>query len=288
MLIYKKQTKKLQQAATDLQTQIEDEQKQRSAAREATVAAERRAIQIAVQIDEGKAALEHANRAIAARDGEIRELSDRNTELAAAISSLTGVKRKLENDAQQLRADFEEASNELRNSEGKLKVATSEVTRLTDLLNVQHDSASNAEKARSNLQQQIADLQAKLAESEGNSNKGGKRVISQYESRIAELEAERDSEARSHAATTGQLRKAEKSLRDIASQSDEDRKNQSRLQDHINSLESKIKAFKKQIEQAEEIAALNLSKYRKAQVELAEANKRADEDRTRSKSRAHN
>jgi len=64
------------------------------------------------------------------------------------------------------------------------------------------DSAANAEKARSNLQQQIADLQAKLAESEGNSNKGGKRVISQYESRIAELEAERDSEARSHASTT--------------------------------------------------------------------------------------
>ena len=82
--------------------------------------------------------MEHANRAIAGRDAEIRELSDRNTELAAAISSLTGVKRKLENDAQQLRTDFEESSTELRNSEGKLKVATSEVTRLTDLLNVQH------------------------------------------------------------------------------------------------------------------------------------------------------
>jgi len=133
-----KANKKLQQSASDLQTQIEEEQKQRAAAREATVTAERRAIQIAVQVDEGKAALEHANRATLARDAEIRELNDRNTELAAQISNLNGVKRKLENDAQQLRNDYEEATNELRNSEGKLKVASSEVTRLTDLLNVQH------------------------------------------------------------------------------------------------------------------------------------------------------
>ena len=82
--------------------------------------------------------MEHANRATLARDAEIRELNDRNTELAAQISNLNGVKRKLENDAQQLRNDYEEATNELRNSEGKLKVASSEVTRLTDLLNVQH------------------------------------------------------------------------------------------------------------------------------------------------------
>ena len=73
----------------------------------------------------------------------------------------------------------------------------------------------------------------------------------------------------------------------MISQSEDDKKNQARLQDIVNSLESKIKAFKKQIEQAEEIAATNLSKYRKAQVELAEANKRADEDHSRSKSRAH-
>ena len=37
-----------------------------------------------------------------------------------------------------------------------------------------------------------------------------------------------------------------------------------------------LRSFKKQIEEAEEIAALNLSKFRKAQVDLEEAEERAD------------
>jgi hypothetical protein len=75
----------------------------------------------------------------------------------------------------------------------------------------------------------------------------------------------------------------------LISQSEDDKKNQARLQDIVNSLESKIKVFKKQIEQAEEIAAANLSKYRRAQIELEDAAKRADEaENRRAKSRAQN
>ena len=41
-------------------------------------------------------------------------------------------------------------------------------------------------------------------------------------------------------------------------------------------LQSKIKTYKKQIEEAEEIAALNLAKFRKAQQELEETDERAN------------
>ena len=40
-------------------------------------------------------------------------------------------------------------------------------------------------------------------------------------------------------------------------------------------FKAKIKTYKKQIEEAEEIAALNLAKFRKAQQELEEAEERA-------------
>jgi hypothetical protein len=40
-------------------------------------------------------------------------------------------------------------------------------------------------------------------------------------------------------------------------------------------LQQKIKTYKKQIEEAEEIAALNLAKFRKAQQELEEAEERS-------------
>ena len=38
----------------------------------------------------------------------------------------------------------------------------------------------------------------------------------------------------------------------------------------------KIKAFKRQVEEAEEIAALNLAKYRKVQADLESSEERAD------------
>ena len=40
-------------------------------------------------------------------------------------------------------------------------------------------------------------------------------------------------------------------------------------------LQGKIKTYKQQIEEAEEIAALNLAKFRKAQQELEETEERA-------------
>ena len=44
----------------------------------------------------------------------------------------------------------------------------------------------------------------------------------------------------------------------------------------IDQLQAKIKSYKKQIEEAEEIAALNLAKFRQAQGQLADASERAD------------
>ena len=40
-------------------------------------------------------------------------------------------------------------------------------------------------------------------------------------------------------------------------------------------MQGKVKSHKKQIEEAEEIAALNLAKFRKAQAEAEEAEERA-------------
>jgi myosin heavy chain 6/7 len=48
------------------------------------------------------------------------------------------------------------------------------------------------------------------------------------------------------------------------------------MQALIDQLQAKIRSYKKQIEEAEEIAALNLAKYRQAQSGLAEAEERAD------------
>lgn len=44
----------------------------------------------------------------------------------------------------------------------------------------------------------------------------------------------------------------------------------------VDKLQNKVKSYKKQIEEAEEIAALNLAKFRKVQADLEQAEERAD------------
>ena len=62
------------------------------------------------------------------------------------------------------------------------------------------------------------------------------------------------------------FQKSERRSKELAFQIEEDKKNQDRMSDLATKLQSKIKTYKKQIEEAEEIAALNLAKFRQAQA----------------------
>ncbi|KAI0980615.1 hypothetical protein GJ496_009621, partial [Pomphorhynchus laevis] len=74
---------------------------------------------------------------------------------------------------------------------------------------------------------------------------------------------------------------------------EEDHRAQMKLKDTIDKLQSKMKTYKRQSEEAEELAAINLAKYRKVAQDLEAAEERADSAETmfnklRSKSRATN
>ena len=71
-----------------------------------------------------------------------------------------------------------------------------------------------------------------------------------------------------------QVTKGERKVKELQFQSEEAAKNQERITDLVDKLQQKIKSYKKQIEEAEEIAAINLAKYRKAQQEVEEAEER--------------
>ena len=96
------------------------------------------------------------------------------------------------------------------------------------------------------------------------------------ETRIRELESEIDAENRRQADAQKNLRKSERRVKELTYTQDEDRKNNERMQALIDQLQGKIKSYKKQIEEAEEIAALNLAKYRQVQNNLAASTEQAD------------
>ena len=87
-------------------------------------------------------------------------------------------------------------------------------------------------------------------------------MVAKMESRCRELEAELDAEQRRSGDAHKNLRKAERGIKEYTFRSEEDRKNAERMQDLVDKLQMQIKTYKKQIEEAEEIAAINLSKFR--------------------------
>ena len=167
-------------------------------------------------------------------------------------------------------------ANEAHLSEDKAKKAMVDAARLADELRNEQELAQNFEKDRKLLECQLKDMQSRLDEAETNALKGGKKAMNKMDTRIRELESELDAENRRFADTQKGLRKSERRIKELCYAADEDRKNQERMQILIDQLQSKTKTYKKQIEEAEEIAALNLAKFRQSQASLQVSEGRAD------------
>ena len=123
---------------------------------------------------------------------------------------------------------------------------------------------------------QVKDMQARVDDAQSQALKGGKKAMSKMDTRIRELESELDAENRRQGDAQKNLRKSERRIKELTYQQDEDRKNHERMQGLIDQLQGKIKSYKKQIEEAEEIAALNLAKFRQVQTNLTGSTERAD------------
>merc|ERR1719153_1627251 len=125
------------------------------------------------------------------------------------------------------------------------------------------------ERDKKLLEAQVKDAANRVGEAEQNALKGGKKAIAKMETRTRELESELGAETRRCTDAQKNLRKSERHIKELSYQQDEDRKNHERMQALIDQLQGKIRSYKKQIEEAEEIAALNLAKYRQVQGNLA-------------------
>merc|ERR1712059_148493 len=151
-----------------------------------------------------------------------------------------------------------------------------DAARLADELRGEQDISMTLERDKKLLEAQVKDAQNRVDEAEQNALKGGKKAIAKMETRVRELESELDAETRRCNDAQKNMRKSERHIKELSYQQDEDRKNHERMQGLIDQLQGKIKSYKKQIEEAEEIAALNLAKFRQVQSNLSDSSERAD------------
>merc|ERR1712223_918946 len=221
-----------------------------------------------------RALLESADRA---KRQLVCELSDAR----GAVNEMLGInskamhdKRGLESVIHTIQAEIDEALQTAKNSEEKSKRAMVDAARLADELRAEQDHVQAESRAKRALDAQIGELETRLADAEATAMKGGKNAMAKLEMRIRELEMELGSTQSKTSENFKAFQRAERRVKELQFQQEEDRKNQARMSDLANKLQQKIKTYKQQIEEAEEIAVLNLAKYRKAQQELEETEDR--------------
>merc|ERR1712055_480616 len=260
----------------DAQVKVDEESRAMAAASDAKVAADRKAAATQNALEESRTMLEQADRQRRTLEQELADTNETLAELSNQNQAIASSKRKLESELNTLQADLDEMGSEARMSEEKAARAMIDAARLADELCAEQDVSADLEKAKRLLEAQCKDAQARADDAEMNALKGGKKAMLKMESRIHELESELDAESRRLADGMKGLRKSERHIKELTFTGDEDKKNHERMQALIDQLQGKIKSYKKQIEEAEEIAALNLAKFRKVVGTLGEAAAEAD------------
>merc|ERR1712128_356599 len=268
--------KKYAAQVRDVQLKVDEESALKSQAADGKVAADRKAAAMQNALEEGRALLETSDHQRRSAEQELADTNENLADLGNVNQSIAAAKRKLESEFNQLGGDLDEMTNEARLSEDKAARAMVDAARLADELRCEQDVAMCLEKNKKLLEAQCKDAGTRADEAEVNALKGGRKAMIKMETRIRELESELDAEGRRNGDIYKNLRKSERTIKELIFAGDEDKKNHERMQALIDQLQGKVKSYKKQIEEAEEIAALNLAKYRKVAACLGDAEASAD------------
>ena len=237
--------------------------------------AERRSNALHGEMEEARSLLDSAERGKRQTEAELAEARGAVTEMNNVNSHAASEKRRLEGTVHTLQAEIDAVLHQAKNSEEKAKKAMVDAGRLADELRAEHDHVAVLSKNKRALETTMGDMENRLAEANDSAMRGGKSAMAKLESRIRELEIELGSVQNRTGDNMKAHQKAERKVKEMQFQNDEDKKNQERMSELASKLQSKIKIYKKQIEEAEEVAALNLAKFRKAQQELEETEDRA-------------
>merc|ERR1712003_249227 len=248
----------------------------KSAAQDALIAADRRVNANQNALEEARTLLEQSDRNRRMIEQELADTNETLSQQTCTNQAIQGAKSKCEAEMNNLGHDLDEMTSEAKMSEDKAQHAMIDAARLAEELRAEQETAMMLERDKKLLEAQVKDAQARMDEAEQTALKGGKKAVAKMETRIRELESELDAENRRLGDASKNLRKSERRVKELAYTIDEDKKNQERMQALIDQLQGKIKSYKKQIEEAEEIAALNLAKYRQVQNNLSVSVERAD------------
>jgi len=271
----KKAMKRTHMQLSDVNAAIEEERKIKNEVLENLGLTDRKVNAMTGELEESKALLEAAIRGQRQVEQELIDGREQVADVTASNTSLGNAKRKLENDIHQMQADLDNMLASCKNSEEKAKKAMVDAGRLADELRSEQDHSAAQAKAARTTEVSLAEMQNKAEQASFTMARGAAQIPAKLEERAHTIEMELNRTIQHTDEVHKTITKGERRVKELLFQQEENKKNQDRITDLVDKLQQKIKSYKKQIEEAEEIAAINLAKFRKAQQDFEEAEERS-------------
>merc|ERR1712109_114403 len=247
-----KSVKRFQGQLRDVEVLFEAESRQTAELAEKSGLADRRGAALLAELEESNALLDSASRGKKQADAEL-------VAARASVNDMTAINGKAAADT--LHAEIDDALAQAKGSEEKAKRAMVDAARLADELRAEQDHTAALGKGKAALTATMGELELNLGAANEVAAKGGRSAMAKLENRIHELEIELGAISAKTGETMKAFHRAERHVKELSFQGEQDKKNQDSMSDLAGKLQAKIKTYKNQIAEAEEIAALNLAKF---------------------------
>uniref|UniRef100_A0A673N9W9 Myosin-9 n=1 Tax=Sinocyclocheilus rhinocerous TaxID=307959 RepID=A0A673N9W9_9TELE len=271
-----KQLKKVQAQMKDLLRELEDTRLSREEILAQSKENEKKVKSMEAEMIQLQEELAAAERAKRQAQQERDELQDEINNQAAKGSLGSEERRRLEARIAQLEEELEEEQNNTELVNDRLKRALLQTDQINVELTAERSTCQRLEGARSQMERQNKELKLKLTELEGTVKSKYKATIAALEAKIGQVEEQLDVETKERQQASKLVRRAEKKLKEVILQVDDERRNTEQFKDQSEKLNSRMKQLKRQLEEAEEEAQRANANRRKLQRELEDASESAD------------
>lgn len=271
-----KQLKKMQAQMKELWREVEETRSSREEMFTVSRESEKRLKGLEAEVlrlQEELAASDRARRqAQQDRDEMAEEVASGNLSKAATLEE----KRQLEGRLGQLEEELEEEQNNSELLKDHYRKLVLQVETLTTELSAERSFSAKAESGRQQLERQIQELRARLGEEDAGARARQKMLIAALESKLAQAEEQLEQESRERILSGKLVRRAEKRLKEVVLQVDEERRVADQLRDQLEKSNLRLKQLKRQLEEAEEEASRAQAGRRRLQRELEDVTESAE------------
>uniref|UniRef100_A0A8C5L582 Myosin, heavy polypeptide 14 n=1 Tax=Jaculus jaculus TaxID=51337 RepID=A0A8C5L582_JACJA len=206
------------------------------------------------------------------RDEMADEVANGNLSKAAILEE----KRQLEGRLGQMEEELEEEQNNAELLNDRYRKLLLQVESLTTELSAERSFSAKAESGRQQLERQIQELRGRLGEEDAGARARQKMLIAALESKLAQAEEQLEQESRERILSGKLVRRAEKRLKEVVLQVEEERRVADQLRDQLEKGNLRVKQLKRQLEEAEEEASRAQAGRRRLQRELEDVTESAE------------